>query len=132
MDIKVPLEKYSQLVPKISSKLKTYNSKPQFKTQNLPPNYKKNIKNSIKIILNQSPNYEFRSTLIKGWHDENHVIKMAQMINGAKKYFLQKFEPKKNLLNPEFKKYKPFSMEEMKEFASIAKKYVRDCEIRGY
>lgn len=52
----------------------------------------KKIKNSIEMIKNSDIDYEFRTTLIKEFHDENDIYKMAEEIDGSKKYFLQQYE----------------------------------------
>jgi len=90
------------------------------------------LQKSIELIIAQSPDYEFRSTLIKGWHQPEDIGQMAKMIANAKKYFLQKFQPNTPLLNPEFQKYQPFSLLEMTKLAKQALQYAQKCEVRGY
>jgi len=50
------------------------------------------IKKSIDIIKSSGVDYEFRTTLIKDFHDEENVYEMAEIIDGSKKYFLQQYE----------------------------------------
>jgi pyruvate formate lyase activating enzyme len=70
MDIKAPLEeeKYAQIVGKKISL--------------------KKIKESIKLIR-QTKDYEFRTTLVPNFLNEEDVFKIAEEIKGAKRYFLQ-------------------------------------------
>lgn len=46
---------------------------------------------SINYIMNCGIDYEFRTTLIDEFHKEEDIIKIAQILKGAKKYYLQKF-----------------------------------------
>ena len=45
----------------------------------------KNIQESISIIMNSGIDYEFRTTLINEFHDKQSIIKIAQLLKGAKK-----------------------------------------------
>lgn len=49
------------------------------------------ILESIKYIKECGIDYEFRTTLIDEFHKEEDIIKMAQVLDGAKRYYLQKF-----------------------------------------
>ena len=71
----------------------------------------KKIKESIDLIKKSGIDYEFRSTIVQGLHSEDDIIKMAQDIAPAKKYFLQQFRNEKGTLNPAFAKSQPFSNE---------------------
>ena len=49
------------------------------------------IKKSISIIMNKAPDYEFRTTLVKEFHERMNYDAFYELIKGAKKLFLQKF-----------------------------------------
>ena len=49
------------------------------------------IKQSIDYLMNSGIDYEFRTTLVDEFHDEEDIIKMGQLLKGAKKLYLQKF-----------------------------------------
>jgi pyruvate formate lyase activating enzyme len=108
MDIKNSFEKYK-------------------KTIKVPIDMKK-IKESINLILNSPIDYEFRTTLVDGLHDEEDILKMAKKIKGAKLYVLQEFIPN-NTLNPEFQKNKPLSPRILKKIKPKIEKYVKECVI---
>ena len=110
MDIKGPLPKYSKIV----------NVKVR----------KKKIRESIKIIMNSNLPYEFRSTILSALHSGEDVEKMAKLIKGAKKYYLQKFQATGDLNNQEFNNYKSYTDKEMKKLCKIAGKYVEKCFMR--
>jgi len=104
MDIKTSLDKYSQVTKSQNSNLKTQ------------------IKKSINLIINSKIDHEFRSTLVPGLHTEEDINKMAQLIKGARIYFLQNFRPQKTM-DPAFQKIKPFT--DLKKFAKMANKIIK-------
>ena len=50
-----------------------------------------NIKKSVAIIMSKAPDYEFRTTLVKEFHEHMDYDGFYDIIKGAKKLFLQKF-----------------------------------------
>ena len=50
-----------------------------------------NIKKSVAIIMSKAPDYEFRTTLVKEFHEHMDYDAFYELIKGAKKLFLQKF-----------------------------------------
>ena len=109
MDIKSPLSRYSQVV--------------------CHPVNTKDIKKSISFLLKSKVPYEFRTTLVKSLVSPEDVEKIGRTINGAEKYFLQKFIPTK-ILNPQFLRKATYSDEELKILQTKLKKYVKHCAIR--
>lgn len=89
-----------------------------------------NILASIKIIKASGLDYEFRSTLIKGFHAREEIIAMAKLISGAKNYFLQNFEPRGRLVGNHFPG-RAFSVQEMADWRALAAGYVECCRLRG-
>lgn len=86
------------------------------------------IKQSISILINSDIDYEFRTTVIKEFHEESDFCKIGEMIKGARAYFLQRFTdrdsvPYGNLTSPH--------PDEMRHFAEIAGKYVENTNLRG-
>lgn len=90
----------------------------------------KKIKKSIELIEKSGVNYEFRSTLVDGFHSSEDVLAMAQMIAGAKKFVLQKFVSREKLVNQDFVGRSSFSEQEMLKLAGECQKWVERCEIR--
>ena len=50
-----------------------------------------NIKKSVSIIMKKAPDYEFRTTLVKEFHEHMDYDSFFEIIKGAKRLFLQKF-----------------------------------------
>lgn len=109
MDIKTSLTEYQNLVGKF-----------------VKPN---NILESIRLLITNDIDYEFRSTLIKEIHSSNTLEVMSDMIGGAKKIYLQTFRPD-HTLDEEFQKYHPFEKKEMDSIVLTFKKNVEEVYIR--
>ena len=78
--------------------------------------------------MNSGTDYEFRTTVIKEFHEESDFHRMGEMIRGAKRYFLQAFTDRETV---PFGGLSAPSAEEMRAFADIAAQYVPSVELRG-
>lgn len=61
------------------------------------------IKLSVELIKNSGLSYEFRTTVVPGFHTEKDFDEIAAWLEGSKKYFLQEYQEGKTL-DPEIKK----------------------------
>lgn len=86
-----------------------------------------NILKTIEILKNSYIDYEFRTTVVKEFHSEEDILKIAKMIAGAKKYYLQMYVDKETVISPGFHHYSKNEMEHLKDIAS---QYVK-TELRG-
>lgn len=86
------------------------------------------IKESISLLITRAPDYEFRTTVVKGFHEKGDFEEIGKMIAGAKKYFLQKFTDSGAILGTGVG---PCDEEEMESFLKEAQKYVPGAKIRG-
>ncbi|NRH20849.1 anaerobic ribonucleoside-triphosphate reductase activating protein [Candidatus Gracilibacteria bacterium] len=89
---------------------------------------KEKYEKSIKLIINQAKDYEFRSTVIEGVHTENDIREMASYIAGAKKYYIQNYRDSITL-DPSFIGHS-FHENYLKKFQEIALESVKECKIR--
>ena len=87
------------------------------------------IGRSVKLVMASGLPYEFRSTLVKGWHDEQAVEEMAKMIKGAELYYLQNFSGGKCLAGEDFSG-KAFFKKELEEFRQLCQSQVKKCIVR--
>ena len=90
----------------------------------------KNVEKTVEYFLTSNADYEFRTTLIKQFHSLNNIVKIAEWIKGAKKYFLQKFKTGDNCLNADG--LEPVDDETTKNYLEILKKYIPFVSTRGY
>lgn len=88
----------------------------------------KNIEASIKILLESDADYEFRTTVIRQFHNEDSFRKIGPLIEGAKNYFLQAFVDRESV---PFAGLEGFEKEEMLAFADIVRPFVENAEVRG-
>lgn len=108
MDIKAPLEKYSQIV-------------------NVDVDTSKILK-SIEVLKNGGVDYEFRTTVVKSQLSFEDFEKIGQLIQGAPRYYLQRFEASK-ILDKSLENEKTYSTEEFERIIDILKSYVK-AEVR--
>ena len=86
------------------------------------------VDESISFLLRGDVEYEFRTTVIKQFHDKDSFIGIAEWIKGAEKYYLQGFVDRDTV---PFAGLEARTEEEMKEYAEIVKPYVKSVELRG-
>lgn len=86
------------------------------------------IRESIDFLLADSVDYEFRTTVVKGLHDTIILRETAQLINGAKRYYLQKFVDSGELIGSGMS---AFSDDDMKLFLDVVSPYVKTAALRG-
>lgn len=86
------------------------------------------IKHSRDLIKASGIDYEFRTTVIKGFHDEEEMKKIAHFCRDAKKYSIQNFRPQK-VLDQEFKKFNGFMKKELEVFKTIAEGEIENVQV---
>lgn len=86
---------------------------------------------SIVTIMQLAPDYEFRTTCVKGFVDERVIENIAMLIKGANMYALQSFNSAE-ILHPEFFEDARLDLEqeEIYRFRSIAEPWVKECVVR--
>ncbi|HBF68107.1 MAG TPA: anaerobic ribonucleoside-triphosphate reductase activating protein [Firmicutes bacterium] len=87
------------------------------------------IKETIELLKQDKVDYEFRTTLIDEYHDEDDIKKIGSLLIGAKKLYLQKFVMSDDVIN---KNLHPVNEEKANKYKSILKQYVQKVELRGY
>ncbi|MFA6348070.1 MAG: anaerobic ribonucleoside-triphosphate reductase activating protein [Candidatus Paceibacterota bacterium] len=88
------------------------------------------IKQSIEIIKSMGIDYEFRTTIVPGIHSEEDIISIANSIGPAKKYFLQQFNPEKNLIDDSLKGLKSFPYDFFEKIIDRISPLFEVCKIR--
>lgn len=86
------------------------------------------ITESINIIMENAPDYEFRTTVVKGFHNKDEIEKIGSLVRGAKRFFIQRVLFIKTL--EDGFKAEDFTEEELQEFKKTMMKYVKYCTIR--
>lgn len=58
------------------------------------------VSESIRYLLSGAVDYEFRTTVVREFHDAARLRALAEWISGAKRYFLQAFQDSGDLIRP--------------------------------
>ncbi|MFN7066149.1 MAG: anaerobic ribonucleoside-triphosphate reductase activating protein, partial [Aquificaceae bacterium] len=109
MDIKAPLHKYQEAT-------RTWVDT-------------KRIRESISLIMEGVKDYEFRTTVVKDLLSEEDIIQIGKLIKGAKRYYLQRFNPKKTL-DPDYRNKKSYTDQKLQNLVVMLKEYVEECCVR--
>lgn len=86
------------------------------------------IERSISLLLEGRVDYEFRTTVVRGLHEVEDIVKIAKRISGARAYFLQNFVDSGNLICTGMSAH---SKETLFLMQKRAKKYVPTTSVRG-
>lgn len=112
MDIKTDLEHYSDVICVYDEKLV------------------ERVKESIDILKASSIDYEFRTTAIAEYHSEANYKKIAEVVRGAKRFFVQRFKDGENNLTQGLLHELP--EEEARKFLAEAALTAEKTGLRGY
>lgn len=110
MDIKAPLEKYSEI------------TKTEIDVQK--------IKKSIELLQTSNITYEFRTTVMKSQLNYEDFKKIGDLIKGTENYFLQKFEAKTTINDETLKNEVSYSNSEFNEIIKLLKEYNITAKLR--
>ena len=86
------------------------------------------IEKSISLLKSGSTEYEFRTTVLRQFHDEESFKGIAELVDGADKYFIQSFIDRETV---PFAGLEAYSKEELESFAEIVRPHVKEISIRG-
>jgi pyruvate formate lyase activating enzyme len=83
---------------------------------------------SAALLMGGTVDYEFRTTVVRGLHDEASLRAAGETIRGAKRWFLQRFVPPEAPLRAGLA---AFSKEEMEHLAAAAAPFAGTVALRG-
>ena len=86
------------------------------------------VERSVEYLLSDKVEYEFRTTVVKQFHDEKSFEDMAEWIDGAQNYYIQSFVDRDTV---PFGGLEACSVEELEKFREIVRPHVKNIEIRG-
>ena len=88
------------------------------------------VKESVEILKKSAPDYEFRTTAIAEFHSEENYAKIAEIVRGAKRFFVQKFKDGDNNLTQGI--LHELLEEEARKFLALVAPVVEKTGLRGY
>lgn len=108
MDIKGPIEKYVQIAARPINAVA--------------------IQQSIALIKTM-PQHEFRTTIVRSQLTVADFEQIGRMVQGAKRYALQRFVSQGALVSPQFINAQSFTDAELTKAQKIMQKYVTECVV---
>ena len=88
-----------------------------------------NVAKTIELLKSNKVDYEFRITLIEEYHSKEVIEKIAALLNGAKRFYLQQFKVSDGVLN---KNLHPVDEGVANSYVEILSQYIDEVELRGY
>lgn len=85
------------------------------------------IKESVEILKNSGVEHEFRTTVVREFHDKESFEKIGKWLQGEAKYFIQNFKDSGNLIEEGLS---GFSKAELVEFLEVVRQWVPEAELR--
>ena len=86
------------------------------------------ILESVSIIRDTAPDYEFRTTVVAELHETADFHAMGKLIEGAKRYFLQGFTDRDTV---PFEGFSAPPQDVLESYAEIARIHVPNTQLRG-
>ena len=86
------------------------------------------IRESVVWLLEDHVDYEFRTTVVREFHNSEDFLAMAEWIAGAKRYFLQSFVNRETVLHPGLTAW---GKKDLERFAAIVRPFVPAVQLRG-
>ena len=79
------------------------------------------VRDSVSYLLSGAVDYEFRTTVVREFHNRDSFRAIGPWLSGARRYFLQSFADRDTVLQPGLH---PCSREELEGFAALVRPYV--------
>lgn len=108
LDLKAPLDRYQALVGAPAGDA---------------------VRESTRLVLDADIDHEFRTTVVPGIVAPADIPAMAQIIAGARRYYLQQFRPT-NTLDPTYEQVVPYAPAVLRQMAQAAQAWV-PTTVRG-
>ena len=86
------------------------------------------VKKSISLLKEGRLPYEFRTTMIKEYHNADTVSAIGELLDGAKAYYLQSFVDSDFVPNHNLH---AFEKDELLDFVKVLKSHIDIVELRG-
>ncbi len=88
-----------------------------------------NIKKSINLLMTKAKDYEFRTTLVKEFHEKMDYEAFLNLIKGAKRLFLQKFVDRDGCIKKGLHEVDVVEANKLRDYLSSG---IAEVNLRGY
>ena len=86
------------------------------------------IKESASILMNGCIDFEFRTTVLRDFHNVERMIEIGKWLKGNEKYFLQMFVGSENTIQGGLT---PYTEDELEELRQAVLPYIPNTKLRG-
>ncbi|MCI2062910.1 MAG: anaerobic ribonucleoside-triphosphate reductase activating protein [Eubacteriaceae bacterium] len=86
------------------------------------------VEKTVSFLMEGSLDYEFRTTVVKEFHDADDFEEIGRWIRGAKRYYLQMFRDRDSVMTAGLH---PQPEENMRSYLKTVRKYVPSAKLRG-
>ena len=87
------------------------------------------VDESRRFLMEGNIDYEFRTTVVKGIHTKESLLRAASWIAGAKEYYLQQYKDSGDVISPD--SLSEYNESEMYALADAVREYVPAVQVRG-
>ena len=88
------------------------------------------LQRAIRLTLDSAVDYEFRTTCVPGYVDEDDVRQMGEAIRGARRWVFQQFMPEHSL-DEGLQEMESYPEDVVEGYAEIGRTYVEEVSVRG-
>lgn len=85
---------------------------------------------TVRLCADAPVALEYRTTCVPGWVDEDVIVELGELINGAPLWVLQQYHPE-HALCVTAQEVIPYSPERIQSFADLASRYAQRVIVRG-
>ena len=87
------------------------------------------LEDSVSFLMNSGCHYEFRTTIMEEFHNEESFLSIASWLSGAERYFLQRYVDSENCIK---RGLHMVSKEKAEGYVSLLRHSIKCVELRGY
>lgn len=88
------------------------------------------ISEGINILKTKAADYELRTTVIPGFHDEKEIRQICTELQGVKRYILQPFVPREELLDNDFIRVKRTEGNHLQTLGNICRELMPGTDVK--
>ena len=87
------------------------------------------IEDSVSYLIHSGCRYEFRTTIMEEYHDEESFREIGEWLDDAERYFLQRYVDSENCIK---RGLHMVSKKDAEKYLGVLRKNIKTVELRGY